>query len=150
VAKLSDTLAQFAVARNWLSADRAARIASEARERSTVNIGRPQTATTSVAWCGICALAASSPPGLSCARCCRQSRIVRAALAELSDLPQARVAALLHDRGGASLQALLIRAGLPESTFAAFGWRSKPIMKPDMSTRSVVLPDCGAGWSNAC
>src|SRR5258705_3183379 len=38
VAKLSDTLAQFAVARNWLSADRAARIASEARERSTVNI----------------------------------------------------------------------------------------------------------------
>src|ERR1700704_3327493 len=38
VAKLSDTLAQFAVARNWLSADRAARVASEARERSTVNI----------------------------------------------------------------------------------------------------------------
>ena len=31
-----------------------------------------------------------------------------------------RVAALLHDRGGASLQALLMRAGLPESTFAAF------------------------------
>jgi hypothetical protein len=30
------------------------------------------------------------------------------ALAELSDLPQARVSALLHDRGGASLQALLI------------------------------------------
>ena len=27
---------------------------------------------------------------------------------------------LLHDRGGASLQALLERAGLPESTFAAF------------------------------
>ena len=43
-----------------------------------------------------------------------------ASLAELSGLPQARVCALLHDRGGASLQALLIRAGLPESTFAAF------------------------------
>jgi hypothetical protein len=38
----------------------------------------------------------------------------------LSGLPRARVSALLHDRGGASLQALLIRAGLPESTFAAF------------------------------
>src|SRR5258705_10602303 len=38
VAKLSDTLAQFVVARNWLSADRAGRIASDARERSTVNI----------------------------------------------------------------------------------------------------------------
>src|SRR5258708_6342300 len=43
-----------------------------------------------------------------------------AALSELSGLPQGRVSALLHDRGGASLQALLIRAGLPESTFAAF------------------------------
>jgi uncharacterized protein (DUF2336 family) len=42
------------------------------------------------------------------------------ALSELSDLPQARVSALLHDRGGASLQALLKRAGLPESTFTAF------------------------------
>src|SRR4249920_2868405 len=31
VAKLTDTLAQFAVARNWLSADRAGRIAGEAR-----------------------------------------------------------------------------------------------------------------------
>src|SRR5947209_12504836 len=38
VTKLSDTLAQFVVARNWLSADRAGRIADEARERSTVNI----------------------------------------------------------------------------------------------------------------
>jgi uncharacterized protein (DUF2336 family) len=42
------------------------------------------------------------------------------ALAELSGLPPARVSALLHDRGGVSLQALLTRAGLPESTFAAF------------------------------
>ena len=42
------------------------------------------------------------------------------ALVELSGLPQSRVFALLHDRGGASLHALLRRAGLPESTFAAF------------------------------
>jgi uncharacterized protein (DUF2336 family) len=42
------------------------------------------------------------------------------ALSELSGLPQARVSALLYDRGGAGLQALLIRAGLPESTFGAF------------------------------
>src|ERR1700755_2877997 len=38
VAKLSDTLAQFVVARNWLSEDRANRIAGEARDRSTMNI----------------------------------------------------------------------------------------------------------------
>src|SRR6201989_15411 len=38
VTKLSDTLAQFVVARHWLSADRAGRITSEARDRSTVHI----------------------------------------------------------------------------------------------------------------
>src|SRR3974390_188082 len=38
VAKLSETLAQFAVARNWLSPDRAGRVASEARDRSTMQI----------------------------------------------------------------------------------------------------------------
>jgi hypothetical protein len=43
-----------------------------------------------------------------------------AALAELADLPLARVSALLHDRGGNSVHALLRRAGLPEATFAAF------------------------------
>jgi hypothetical protein len=42
------------------------------------------------------------------------------ALAELSGLPLSRVVALVHDRGGASLRALLTRAGLPESTFPAF------------------------------
>src|ERR1700756_64930 len=38
VAKLSDTLAQFVVARNWLSPERAGRITTEARDRSTLNI----------------------------------------------------------------------------------------------------------------
>src|SRR5204863_8195514 len=38
VAKLTDTLTQFVVARQWLSADRAERVASEAMDRSTVNI----------------------------------------------------------------------------------------------------------------
>src|SRR5664279_2198141 len=38
VAKLSETLAQFVVARNWLSPDRAGRITAEACERSAVNI----------------------------------------------------------------------------------------------------------------
>ena len=42
------------------------------------------------------------------------------ALVELSGLPLSRVTALVHDRGGASLAALLTRAGLPESTFPAF------------------------------
>jgi uncharacterized protein (DUF2336 family) len=46
--------------------------------------------------------------------------LFEAALSELSGLPRGRVSALLLDRGEASLVALLRRAGLPESTFAAF------------------------------
>jgi uncharacterized protein (DUF2336 family) len=42
------------------------------------------------------------------------------ALVELSGLPRSRVSGLIYDRGGASLNALLTRAGLPESTFQAF------------------------------
>jgi uncharacterized protein (DUF2336 family) len=42
------------------------------------------------------------------------------ALVELSELPRSRVSALVYDRGGASLNALLTRAGLPQSTFPAF------------------------------
>jgi Uncharacterised protein conserved in bacteria (DUF2336) len=38
----------------------------------------------------------------------------------LSELPLARVSALLNDRGVASLHALLERAGIPDTTFDAF------------------------------
>jgi uncharacterized protein (DUF2336 family) len=121
VAKLSDTLAQFVVARNWLSADRAGRIASEARERSTVNIAARSRGddmrdlvrhlrATSQLTAGLILRALLSG----------NLELFDYALAELSGLPRARVSALLHDRGGASLHALLRRAGLPESTFAAF------------------------------
>src|SRR5947199_2477630 len=121
VAKLSDTLAQFVLARNWMSADRVVRIASEARDRSTMNIAarsrghdmrdlvRHLRATGQLtAGLILRALLSGNLDLFDCA------------LAELSGLPLARVSALVHDRGGASLQALLVKAGLPESTFAAF------------------------------
>src|SRR3984885_1671328 len=121
VGKLSDTLAQFVVARNWLSADRAGRIASEARDRSTMNIAARSRGEdmrglvwhlreTSQLTAGLVLRALLSG----------NLELFEAALAELSGLPQARVSALLHDRREASLVALLKRAGLPESTFAAF------------------------------
>src|SRR3979490_2725219 len=121
VAKLSDTLAQFAVARNWLSADRAARVASEARERSTVNIAAGGKRGGGRGLVGRLGASGHLPAGLILRSLLSGNpELFNAALAELADLPPARVAALLHDRGGASLQALLMRAGLPESTFAAF------------------------------
>jgi uncharacterized protein (DUF2336 family) len=121
VAKLSDTLAQFVVARHWLSADRAGRIAGEARDRSTVNIAARSRGDD---MCGLVrhlrATGQLTAGLILRALLSGNLELFDAALAELSGLPQARVSALLHDRGGVSLQALLTRAGLPESTFAAF------------------------------
>jgi uncharacterized protein (DUF2336 family) len=42
------------------------------------------------------------------------------ALAELSDMPLARVSALVHDKGSSGLRAVLDAAGLPVSTYPAF------------------------------
>ncbi|MCP3465445.1 DUF2336 domain-containing protein [Bradyrhizobium sp. CCGUVB23] len=121
VAKLSETLAQFVIARNWLSADRAERIATEARDRSTVNIAARSRGEDMQGLVRHLRATSQLTAGLILrALLSGNLELFNAALAELSELPPARVAALLHDRGGASLHALLRRAGFPESTFAAF------------------------------
>jgi uncharacterized protein (DUF2336 family) len=121
VAKLSDTLAQFVVARNWLSADRADRIASEARERSTVNIAACSQGDDMRGLIRHLRATGQLTAGLILRALLSGSlELFYCTLSELSGMPQERVAALLHDRGSASLHALLIRAGLPETTFAAF------------------------------
>src|SRR5580692_9859868 len=121
VAKLSDTLAQFVVAKNWLSADRAERVASEARDRSTVNIAACSRGEEMRGLVQHLRATGQLTAGLILrALLSGNLELFEAALAELSDLPRNRVASLLHERGGACLQALLQRAGLPESTFAAF------------------------------
>src|SRR5450755_369250 len=122
VAKLSDTLAQFVVARRWISADRAVRIASEARDRSTVNVAARSRGDDMRGLVRHLRATGQLTAGLILrALLSGNLELFNAALAELADLPQARVSALLHDRGSASLHALLRRAGLPEITFAAFG-----------------------------
>ena len=136
VAKLSDTLAQFVVARNWLSADRAGRIASEARDRSTVNIAARSRGDDMRGLVRHLRATGQLTAGLILrALLSGNLELFDHALAELSGLPQARVSALLHDRGGASLQALLMRAGLPESTFAAFRVALEAAMRSALSTR---------------
>src|SRR4030088_3440244 len=121
VAKLSDTLAQFVVAKNWLSPDRAGRLANEARERSTVNIAARSRGEDMQGLVRHLRASGQLTAGLILrALLSGNLELFDSSLAELSGLPQSRVTALLHDRGGASLPALLIRAGFPESTFAAF------------------------------
>jgi uncharacterized protein (DUF2336 family) len=121
VGKLSETLAGFVAAREWLSEDRAARVAKEACEKATVT------------------LAAISPRGEMgpLIRHLRETGqltagiVLRAllsgnvdlfeqALAELSGMPLARVSALVHDRRSSGFRALYDKAGLPPSTYAAF------------------------------
>jgi uncharacterized protein (DUF2336 family) len=121
VAKLSDTLAQFVVARNWLSADRAVRVASEARDRSAVNIAAVSRGEDMRGLVRHLRATGQLTAGLILrALLSGNVELFEAALVELSGLSPARVSALLHDRGEASLHALLQRAGFPESTFAAF------------------------------
>jgi uncharacterized protein (DUF2336 family) len=121
VAKLSETLAQFVVARNWLSADRAGRITSEARDRSTLHIAARSKGDDMAGLVAHLRVTSQLTAGLILrALLSGNLELFDAALAELSDLPRQRVTALLHDRGATGLMALLRRSGLPESTFAAF------------------------------
>jgi uncharacterized protein (DUF2336 family) len=121
VIKLSQALTGFVTDREWLEADDAKRVAREACEKVTV------------------ALAASSPQSEQRPLIChlRQTGqltaglILRAllsgnvglfeeALAELADMPVARVCGLVHDSGFGALRALFDKAGLPPSTYPAF------------------------------
>jgi uncharacterized protein (DUF2336 family) len=120
VAKLSETLAGFVTAREWLEAERAERVTREACEKATVT------------------LAAISPrevrPLIEHLRESGQLNaglILRAllsgnialfehALADLAGLPIERVSALVHDQRSGGLRALYERAGLPASTYTAF------------------------------
>jgi uncharacterized protein (DUF2336 family) len=121
VAKLSNTLAQFAAARNWLSPERAGRLADESRERSTISIAARSRGEDMQGLVQHLRATGQLNAGLILrALLSGNLELFEAALAQLADLPLARVIALVHDRGDASLQALLVRAGLPESTFGAF------------------------------
>ncbi len=121
VTKLSETLVDFVARREWLDVDNALRVAREACEKATV------------------VLAAETPEGevrplISHLRESGQltaGLILRAllsgniilfeeALAELADMPVARVSGLINDSGFAGLRALFDKAGLPASTYPAF------------------------------
>src|SRR5258706_4323844 len=100
VAKLSDTLAQFVLTRNWMSADRAGRIASEARDRSTVNIAARSRGDDMAGLVRHLRATGQLTAGLILrALLSGNLELFDSALSELSALPQAPVSALLPDRG---------------------------------------------------
>jgi uncharacterized protein (DUF2336 family) len=120
VAKLSETLAGFVVEREWLDADRAERVAREACEKATITIAaesprqvRPliyHLRVTGQLTAGLILRALLSG----------NVALFEEAMAELAELPIARVSDLVHGHGTAGLRALFDKAGLPPSSYPAF------------------------------
>jgi uncharacterized protein (DUF2336 family) len=120
VVKLSASLTGFVVDRNWLQEERARGIAREACEKATVAIAAGSPADDTARLVRHLRDSAQLTPGLILrALLSGNVALFEQALVELSGLPPARVAGLVHDRRGAGLRALYERTGLPRSAFPA-------------------------------
>jgi len=118
--KVSATLARFAAARDWITPDRADRLAAEATERSLLDIASLSQGDELTDLVHHLRQSGQLNAGLVLrALLSGNASLFEAALVELSGLPQRRVAALAYGRG-AGLDALLVKAGLPASTVPAF------------------------------
>lgn len=121
VEKLSSNLARFVTARNWLSSGRAERIVLETCERSTINIAATSQTDDRRALVRHLRETGHLTAGLILRALLSGNReLFEIALVELTGLSEQKVAGIIHDGRGASLTALLTRAGFPETTFAAF------------------------------
>jgi len=121
VAKLSETLAGFVTAREWLEAERAERVAKEACEKATVTLAAISPRTEVAPLIEHLRESGQLNAGLILrALLSGNVALFEHALADLSGLPLARVSALVHDRRSSALRALYERAGLPASTYVAF------------------------------
>ncbi len=121
VAKLSETLAGFVAGRAWLDIDHAQRVAREACEKATVAIAADSATSEIRPLIRHLRSTGQLTAGLIL-RALLSGNVVlfEEALAELADMPVARVSGLVHDRGTSGLRALFDRAKLPSSTFPAF------------------------------
>ena len=121
VIKLSDTLAGFVAGRAWLDVDHAQRIAREACEKATVTIaaGTPKIELRPLIR-HLCASGQLTAGLILRALLSGNIALFEEALAELTDMPVARVSGLIHDRSSVGLRALFNKARLPASTYPAF------------------------------
>jgi uncharacterized protein (DUF2336 family) len=121
VAKLSETLADFVAARDWLDEDRARRIAREACEKATVALAADTPETEIRPLIRHLRVSGQLNSGLILRALLSGNTVLfEEALGELADMSTARVCGLLHDSGSAGFRALFDRAGLPPSTYPAF------------------------------
>jgi uncharacterized protein (DUF2336 family) len=121
VIKLSETLTGFVAGRAWLDADHAERIAREACEKATVTIAVETPANELRPLIRHLCASGQLTAGLILRTLLSGNiALFEEALAELTDMPVARVSALIHDRGTVGLRAVFERAQLPPSTYPAF------------------------------
>jgi uncharacterized protein (DUF2336 family) len=119
--KLAETLADFVSACAWLDQGRAQRVAKEACEKATVAIAATSSSTDVRPLVTHLRESGQLTSGLILrALLSGNMRLFEEVLAELSGLPLARVAGLIHDKRGAAFRALYDKAGLPASAYAAF------------------------------
>jgi uncharacterized protein (DUF2336 family) len=108
------------VQRAWLEETRAQRITNEACEKATIALAGTSDSTQVRPLVRHLRESGQLNSGLVLrALLSGHVLLFEEALAELADLPLARVAALLDDRRGAGLRALYEKAGLPSSMFPA-------------------------------
>ncbi len=118
--KLSQTLADFVAAREWLGRDRATRVANEACEKATVALAVESAYSEMRPLVRHLRETGQLTAGLVLrALLCGNSVLFEESLAELSGVPLERVFGLVHGKG-AGFRALYDKAGLPASTFPAF------------------------------
>jgi uncharacterized protein (DUF2336 family) len=120
VAKLSEALADFVSAREWLDPDRAQRVAKEACEKAAVTIASEIPDETRSLIRHLRETGQLTVGLILRALLSGNIVLFEEALAELSGIPLARVRAIVHDRGATGFRALYDRAGLPLSTYPAF------------------------------
>lgn len=120
-AKMSEALADFVSGCGWLTPERSARLAREATERVAVALAAGGEESDAPAIVEVLRAHGRLTPGLMLrSLLSREPALAEAAFVMLSDLPAARVAALLRDKRGAGLTALYRKAGLPAALQPAF------------------------------
>ncbi len=122
VAATADGLAAFVTGRNWMSLERANRVTREAREQAHVIIAATETAETGTVRL-VAHLRASGQLTASLllrALLSGNVGLFEAALAELAELPLARVRGLTLDWRSAGFAALYRKASLSDALLPAF------------------------------
>lgn len=120
-AKMSDALASFVAGCGWLTAERSARLARESTERVAVALAAGGEDSDAPAIVECLRLHGRLTPGLMLRSLLSgEPALAEAAFASLSELPPARVAALLRDRSGRGLKSLYRKAGMPAALQPAF------------------------------